>query len=96
MSELAPLALMLANDAELVVPLVMFIGLTIFGIAGVLSYQRRKEREAAYNARLKQMMIERGMSAAEIEQIVRAAPDEKAGRQGYRWQCREQRRPMEV
>jgi hypothetical protein len=95
-TELAPPALMLADDAEMIVPVVMFIGLTIVGAVWVLSYQRRREREAAYNARLKQMMIERGMSAAEIEQIVRATPDEKAARSAQRWGCREQRRPMEV
>ncbi|MCC6359677.1 MAG: hypothetical protein IT450_13105 [Phycisphaerales bacterium] len=32
--------------------------------------QWRKRSEAAYNARLKQMMIERGMTADEIERVV--------------------------
>jgi hypothetical protein len=42
----------------------------------VVSYQWRKHREVAYSARLKQLMIERGMSADEIERVVHATPDE--------------------
>jgi hypothetical protein len=41
-------------------------------IVWVIAYQWRKTRVAAYNARLKQLMIERGMSASEIERVLRA------------------------
>jgi hypothetical protein len=37
----------------------------------IIANQWRRTREAAYNARLKQMMIERGMSAAEIERVIK-------------------------
>ena len=48
-------------------------------VAGVLGWvcttavvQWRKAQEAAYNARLKQLMIERGMTADEIRQVLEA------------------------
>ena len=47
----------------------MIIGGICF-LVWVLSHQWRKAREAAYNARLKQLMIERGMTAGEIERIL--------------------------
>lgn len=43
----------------------------------IVSHVWRKHREAAYNARLKQLMIERGMSAQEIDVVIRATPDAK-------------------
>lgn len=46
------------------------------GVAGwvgvTIAVQWRKARESAYNARLKQLMIERGMSAAEIKTVLEA------------------------
>jgi pilus assembly protein TadC len=48
----------------------------IIAVTGIISVQRRKGREAAYNARLKQIMLERGMSADEIARVVAAGRDE--------------------
>jgi hypothetical protein len=48
----------------------------IVAVVSVLSYQWRKHREVAYNARLKQLMIERGMTADEIERVVQATQNE--------------------
>jgi hypothetical protein len=45
----------------------------VFGwICVTIAVQWRRAREAAYNARLKQLMIERGMSAAEIKTVLEA------------------------
>ena len=65
---------MLANGEEVGVALFVVGG--IVTIVSVISYQWRRHREVAYNARLKQLMIERGMTADEIERIVQATPNE--------------------
>jgi len=44
----------------------------IFLIVWVIAHNWRRARVAAYNARLKQLMIERGMSAREIKEILDA------------------------
>ncbi len=41
-------------------------------VVWVIADQWRKVRVAAYNARLKQLMVERGMSAGEIERVLQA------------------------
>jgi len=50
------------------------IFISVAGVAGWVCVtavvQWRKAREAAYNARLKQLMIEQGMSADEIERVL--------------------------
>ena len=67
------------------------VGIAVFvmggmvGIISILAHQWRKHREAAYNARLKQLMIERGMTADEIERVVHATPDELG--KGARKKC---------
>ena len=49
------------------------IGLTMaVAVVWIIAHQWRKVRVAAYNARLKQLMIERGMSADEIERVLAA------------------------
>lgn len=54
------------------------VGVAFFVVGGlvftisILAHHWRKHREAAYNARLKQLMIERGMSADEILRVVEA------------------------
>lgn len=45
-------------------------------ISAIVASQLRRARESAYNARLKQLMIERGMSADEIERVIRSGPGE--------------------
>jgi hypothetical protein len=56
------------------------------GVAGivtvicVVAVQWKHMRIAAYNARLKQLMIERGMSASDIERVMAADPKIAADR----------------
>ena len=65
---------MLANGEE--VAIAMFVIGGVVAIISVVSHQWLKHRKLAYNARLKQLMIERGMTADEIERVVRATPGE--------------------
>lgn len=67
--------MMLASDEDLAMFLVGMCAIVIF--TWIIASQWRKTREAAYNARLKQMMIERGMSAGEIERVIKS--DGKSG-----------------
>ena len=59
---------------------VMILGVVGLGVAGVIATAGsiatnwRRSKEVAYAARLKQLMIERGFNADEIERIVRAEP----------------------
>lgn len=48
-----------------------FVAVAAVWIAAMSLKAWRRHRESAYNARLKQMMIERGMSADEIERVIR-------------------------
>lgn len=41
-------------------------------VVAIVAHQWRVARVAAYNARLKQLMIERGMTADEIERVILA------------------------
>ncbi len=49
----------------------MMVTMTV-AIVWIIAHYWRKTRVAAYNARLKQLMIERGMSAGEIERVLQA------------------------
>ena len=44
----------------------------VVAVIWIIAFYWRRVRVAAYNARLKQLMIERGMSADEIERVLRA------------------------
>lgn len=68
----------LASAAELVVPVVVFAMGGIVAATAVVSLHWRRSREAAYNARLKQMMIEQGMSAEDIVRIIESSPNGRA------------------
>ena len=50
---------------------VLMVTMTV-ALVWIITHQWRKVRVAAYNARLKQLMIERGMSAGEIERVLQA------------------------
>lgn len=80
MLEFAPLLLLGMSDDEVVIPVVFFLAAGVVAIFSVVSYNRRKSQESAYAARLKQLMIERGMSAEEISVVISANPDGKAAR----------------
>lgn len=56
--------------ASIIVPMVV---VTVW----IIAHQWRKTRVAAYNAKLKQLMIERGMSASEIRDVLEAGGDLK-------------------
>lgn len=71
MLELAMLPLLASGDDE-EVAIAFFLCATVLGTIGIITSSWRKHREAAYNARLKQMMIERGMSAPEIDVVIRS------------------------
>jgi len=58
------------QDAEVVIA-GFFVG-AIVCLTWIVLRHWRKVRVAGYNARLKQMMIERGMSAVEIERVLAA------------------------
>ena len=47
----------------------VMVSMTV-AVVWIIAHQWRKARVAAYNARLKQLMIERGMSADEIERVI--------------------------
>lgn len=73
--------MMLASDEE-VIMLMLAMG-AVVSFTWIVASQWRRAREAAYNARLKQMMIERGMSAAEIERVIKVG----GGLRGKSDQC---------
>ena len=58
------------SDSEVAV--VTTISVMSAALIGSIAYQWRRTRVAAYNARLKQLMIERGMTADEIERVISA------------------------
>jgi hypothetical protein len=62
----------LAADEAVVALILMMAGGIFIAMIAILSHHWRRARESAYNARLKQLMIERGMSAAEIERVISA------------------------
>ena len=68
-------AMLAFSDSEVAVIAVISGGILVLAVA--LSYQWRRVRVAAYNAKLKQLMIERGMTADEIEQVLRAESSPK-------------------
>ena len=76
MLELAMLPLLASGDEEVAVA--FFLCATVLGAIGMFTSSWRRHREAAYNARLKQMMIERGMSAQEIDVVIRSKVGGKA------------------
>ena len=73
------------GDNEWVVAVTSVVTIGIFLVVWTLAHQWRRARVAAYNARLKQLMIERGMSADEVERVLEAdanldeAPKRKCG-----------------
>lgn len=78
---------LLASGEE--IAMTMFICMSAVLIAYSVAHSIRKMREAAYTARLKQLMIERGMSAADIDQIVRARMGDRPDVRGIGgWFCK--------
>lgn len=62
---------MLASDEFDIAMASIMVSMTV-AIVWIIAHYWRKVRVAAYNARLKQLMIERGMSADDIERVLHA------------------------
>lgn len=77
MFNLASLPLLARVDEEVLVA--MFVIGGIIAVAALAGHFWVRNREVAYNARLKQLMIERGMTADEIVRVVQANPQPSAG-----------------
>lgn len=65
--------MILASSDDIAMTSIM-VSMTV-AVVWIIAHQWRKVRVAAYNARLTQLMIERGMSADEIERVLRAGND---------------------
>lgn len=64
--------MMLASSPEYDIAIGAMLLVSTCFIVWIVAHYWRKTREAGYNARLKQLMIERGMSAEEIERVLSA------------------------
>jgi hypothetical protein len=60
--------MILASGEDIAMTSIM-VSMTI-AVVWIIAHNWRRTRIAAYNARLKQLMIERGMSADEIERVI--------------------------
>lgn len=63
----------LAVDEE-IIPIVGFIIAGAVGVSAIIARAWQRVRVAAYNAHLKDLMIQRGMSGEEIERVIHAEP----------------------
>jgi hypothetical protein len=78
------LTLLAMRDDDVFAFLVVFIAIGAFvAVVSVIAFNWRRTKEAGYNARLKQLMIERGMSGEEIERVIVADPSTEAGRREW-------------
>jgi len=62
----------MASTNEYDIAVISIVLPMVVAVVWIIAHQWRKTRVAAYNARLKQLMIERGMSASEIERVLEA------------------------
>jgi len=60
------------NSPAIAAITLIFGGWIITGVVGSIAGNWRKVREAEQNAALKQTMVEKGMSAADIERVLNA------------------------
>ena len=78
------LPLLAMRDSDMFAFLVVFISIGAFvAVVSVIAFNWRRTKEAGYNARLKQLMIERGMSGQEIERVMVADPSTEANRKEW-------------
>jgi hypothetical protein len=66
-------------SGEELIPIVAIIAGIVCAIVAILSRQWRRLRVAEMEAGLKQQMLEKGMSAAEIAQVLRASSQRDCG-----------------
>lgn len=71
--------MMLASDEFEITMAALMVAMGV-ALVWIIAYQWRRVRVAAYDARLKQLMIERGMSVGEIERVLRAGDRSNAVR----------------
>ena len=74
---------MLASTADNDIAMMAIAMPMLVGIVWIIAHQWRRIRVAAYNARLKQLMIERGMSASDIERVLKADGSPVAGKRPH-------------
>ena len=72
------------SDSEIGFAAMVMGTIVICFVFWILTRHLRRSRIAAYNARLKQLMIERGMTADEIVRVLEAGNDGKLDRRLYR------------
>ena len=90
MFNLASVPLLARVDEEVLVAIFVVGG--IIAVCALVGHFVVRNREVAYNARLKQLMIERGMTADEIVRVIQANPQPSAGEEYARMfgkRCRE-------
>jgi hypothetical protein len=76
--------MIVASTNEYDIAVIAIVLPMLVAVVWIVAHQWRKTRVAAYNARLKQLMIERGMSADEIERVLRAGGQPAEGRRSRR------------
>ena len=75
--------MIMASTNEFDIAAISIVLPMVVAVVWIIAHQWRKTRVAAYNARLKQLMIERGMSASEIKSVLEAGTEPKdLGRRG--------------
>jgi hypothetical protein len=62
-----------STNPALCVPVVAIVCATIITVSAILAYHRRRTRLTELEVALKQDMLERGFSAEQIEQVLRAS-----------------------
>lgn len=73
----------LAIDDE-IIPIAAILMGSAVGITALIARSYHRTRAAAYVAHLKDLMIQRGMTAEEIERVIRAEPGGTGGRSPQR------------
>lgn len=77
-------SLLACDDGPIAMAAIVFGSLMIMFVAGTALTSWRRGRTAGYEAKLKQLMIERGMTADEIISVIAAGADIRSKRS---WLC---------
>lgn len=67
------------HTLALMIPIVGMIVGSLIAVTAIVSAQWRRAKEAEWEASLKSQMLSRGMSASEIEQVIRAKAYQEEG-----------------
>ena len=82
---------LLANISAEVVIAIPLVGGILIAITAILAGNYRKMQRDDMNATLKMEMIQRGMSADEIERVLQAGMSPPAARRDWQWWPEEQK-----